>query len=112
MSVVPHNQFKTSVKHHLEKHMISKKLLITTVALTALAALALPAAAGFNSHAEATDENRLDVLVTQFKKDGMQGAVIEFTPVTVPGQRCVVFSYGESGGMQCFPQTGQPRTQN
>lgn len=87
--------------------MTSKKMIASLLALGTLIAAAVPATAGYNSREETSEETDLDLVVTPFRKDGIQGTVIEFNPITIPGQRCVVFKFGEAGGMQCFPDTGR-----
>ncbi|MBY3432839.1 hypothetical protein HFN89_01445 [Rhizobium laguerreae] len=91
--------------------MTSKKTIATLLAIGTLFAASVPATAGYNSREETPEEARLDLVVTPFRKDGIAGSVIEFNPITIPGQRCVVFKFGEAGGMQCFPDTGRSKTE-
>ncbi|MDW9481769.1 hypothetical protein GOB57_24275 [Sinorhizobium meliloti] len=90
--------------------MTSKRLLLSALLLGF--AVAPPAKAGYNSRDEASDENKLDLVITQFKKDGLGGTVFEFNPASVPNQRCVVFRFGDAGGMQCFPRPDTPKSRN
>jgi hypothetical protein len=92
--------------------MTSKKIIASLIVVGTFAAAAVPATAGYNSREETPDVTNLDLVVTPFRKDGIQGTVIEFNPVTIPGQRCVVFKFGEAGGMQCFPDTGRKTEAN
>jgi hypothetical protein len=92
--------------------MTSKNMLASLLALGTLVAAAVPAMAGFNSREDTPEETRLDLVVTPFQKDGIAGSVVEFNPITIPGQRCVVFKFGEAGGMQCFPDTGRSKTES
>lgn len=87
---------------------------IKPILLSAILALAVatPVTAGFNSRDEASDEDKLDLVITNFKKDGLGGQVFEFNPVSVPNQRCVVFRFGDAGGMQCFPRPDAPKSPN
>lgn len=75
-------------------------------------AVATPVTAGFNSRDEASDEDKLDLVITNFKKDGFGGTLFEFNPVSVPNQRCVVFRFGDAGGMQCFQRPDAPKSPN
>lgn len=82
--------------------------------MSAALAINSPTAAAFNEPDEkelaATErEEKLDVTVTQFKKDGTSGTVFEFNPTTIPGLRCVAFHYGQPAGMQCFPRPEAPK---
>ncbi|MCV9964159.1 hypothetical protein OIU34_19945 [Pararhizobium sp. BT-229] len=90
--------------------MTSKRLLLSV--LLAGMATASPVTAGYNSRDEAAEEDKIDIVITQFKKDGMAGQVFEFNPVTIPNQRCVVFRFGDAGGMQCFPRPDAPKSPN
>lgn len=75
-------------------------------------AVATPVAAGYNSRDEASDETKLDLVITNFKKNGLGGTVFEFNPVSIPNQRCVVFRFGDAGSMQCFPRPDAPKSAN
>jgi hypothetical protein len=75
-------------------------------------AVATPVTAGFNNRDEESSDNQLDLVITQYKKDGFGGTVFEFNPVSIPNQRCVVFRYGDAGGMQCFPRPDAPKSPN
>jgi hypothetical protein len=90
--------------------MTSKPLLLSLLLLGIVAAS--PVTAGYNNRDEAADEDKIDLVITQFKKDGMAGQVFEFNPVTIPNQRCVVFRFGDAGGMQCFPIPDAPKSPN
>lgn len=83
-------------------NLISATFLVSALALTSTAH------AGFNSREPETTDEKLDMVVTPFMQDRVQGQVFEFNPVTVPGQRCVVFRHREATGMQCFPRSDAP----
>lgn len=78
-------------------------------ALLSASLLAGPSHAAFNDDkkdgkAESEKSDRLDMVITPWQKDGKQGAIFEFNPDSIPGVRCVVFAYGPTSGMQCFPK--------
>jgi hypothetical protein len=93
------------------KPNLLKSIFLTSVVVTALSGVA---SAAFDKPddaeiAAAQREKMLDVTVTQFKKDGTSGTVFEFTPVTIPGVRCVSFHFGSPAGVQCFPAPPSPK---
>jgi hypothetical protein len=90
--------------------MTSKRILFSV--LLAGMVVTSPVLAGYNARNEASEEDKLDIVITQFKKDGMAGQVFEFNPVSIPNQRCVVFRFGDAGGMQCFPRPDAPKSPN
>jgi len=85
-----------------------KSKLVAAVLLASLVSVS-GVAAGYNSDDDEEQAARVDALemeVTKFTKDGYAGVIFEFTPISLPSQRCVTFVYGANVSMQCAPDSG------
>lgn len=87
------------------RHILAATALLGSMAVNAEAAFE---SRNDDKRSEKEIDEKLDLTVTKFRKDGTAGNVFEFNSMSIPNVRCVVFSFGGAGGMQCFPRPPKP----